>query len=47
VATAEGFWSVRWTRDGMLSNLIECGISPDDVVFNDLNAIAWLVEIKK
>ncbi len=31
----------------MLSNLIECGISPADVVFNDLNAIAWLVEIKK
>jgi SAM-dependent methyltransferase len=47
VATAEGFWSVRWTRESMLSNLRECGISPDDVVFNDLNAIAWLVEIKK
>jgi hypothetical protein len=47
VATAEGFWSARWTRDSMLSNLIECGISSDDVVFNDLNAIAWLVEIKK
>ena len=47
VATGEGFWSVRWTKDSMLSNLSECGISPDDVVFNDLNAIAWLVEIKK
>jgi hypothetical protein len=47
VATAEGFWSARWTRESMLSNLIECGISPDDVLFNDLNAIAWLVEIKK
>ncbi|HKQ78178.1 MAG TPA: class I SAM-dependent methyltransferase [Blastocatellia bacterium] len=47
VATAEGFWSVRWTRESMLSNLSECGISPDDVVFNDLNSIAWLVEIKK
>ena len=47
VATAEGFWSVRWTQDSMLSNLSECGIRPDDVVFNDLNAIAWLVEIKK
>src|SRR5215510_6846580 len=47
VATAEGFWSARWTRDSMLSNLSECGISPDDVMFNDLNAIAWLVEIKK
>jgi hypothetical protein len=47
VATAEGFWSARWTRDSMLSNLSECGISPDDVVFNDLNSVAWLVEIKK
>ena len=47
VATAEGFWSARWTRDSMLSNLSECGISPDRVMFNDLNAIAWLVEIKK
>jgi SAM-dependent methyltransferase len=47
VATAEGFWSARWTRDSMLSNLGECGIRPDRVVFNDLNAIAWLVEIKK
>jgi len=47
VATAEGFWSARWTRDSLLSNLIECGISPDHVMFNDLNAIAWLVEIKK
>jgi SAM-dependent methyltransferase len=47
VATAEGFWSVRWTRDSMLSNLSECGISPDRVAFNDLNAIAWLVEIRK
>jgi SAM-dependent methyltransferase len=47
VATAEGFWSVRWTQRSMLSNLSEGGISPDDVVFNDLNAIAWLVEVKK
>jgi SAM-dependent methyltransferase len=47
VATAEGFWSARWTRDSMLSNLSECGISPDRVVFNDLNSIAWLVEIRK
>jgi SAM-dependent methyltransferase len=47
VATAEGFWSARWTRDSMLSNLSECGISSDLVMFNDLNAIAWLVEIKK
>lgn len=47
VATAEGFWSVRWTKDGMLSNLSACGISPGNVMFNDLNAIAWLVEIRK
>jgi hypothetical protein len=31
----------------MLSNLSACGISPGDVVFNDLNAIAWLVEVEK
>jgi SAM-dependent methyltransferase len=47
VATAEGFWSVRWTHHSMLSNLSECGISPSHVTFNDLNSIAWLVEIKK
>jgi SAM-dependent methyltransferase len=47
VATAEGFWSARWTRDSMLSNLSECGISPDQVIFDDLNSIAWLVEIRK
>ncbi|HEX5085269.1 MAG TPA: class I SAM-dependent methyltransferase [Blastocatellia bacterium] len=47
VATAEGFWSARWTRDSMLSNLGACGIKSDQVVFNELNAIAWLVEIRK
>ncbi|HIE98250.1 MAG TPA: class I SAM-dependent methyltransferase [Fuerstia sp.] len=47
VATAEGFWSARWTKDSMLSNLSACGIRSDTVVFNDLNAIAWLVEIIK
>lgn len=47
VATAEGFWSVRWTKDSVLSNLSACGIGPDDTVFTELNAIAWLVEIKK
>ncbi|MCG8436206.1 MAG: class I SAM-dependent methyltransferase [Gammaproteobacteria bacterium] len=47
VATAEGFWSARWTQASMLSNLNECGIKPGDVIFNDLNSIAWLVEIKK
>lgn len=47
VATAEGFWSVRWTQDSMLSNLSACGINPSNVAFNDLNTIAWLVEIRK
>ena len=47
VATAEGFWSARWTRDSLLGNLGECGIRPGDVAFTDLNAIAWLVEIGK
>ena len=47
VATAEGFWSVRWTQFSMLSNLSAAGIGSNEVLFNDLNAIAWLVEIKK
>lgn len=47
VATAEGFWSARWTQASLLSNLSACGIVADKVVFNDLNDIAWLVEIKK
>lgn len=47
VATKENFWSVRWTEQSMLSNLAECGIQPEQVTFNDLNEIAWLVEIKK
>ena len=47
VATAEGFWSARWTRDSLLSNLEACGIAPDAVVCHDLNDIAWLVEIVK
>ena len=46
VATAEGFWSVRWTRRSLLSNLSECRIEESDVVFHDLNVIAWLVEIR-
>ena len=45
VATAEGFWSARWTRESMLSNLRECGITGRQVRFVDLNRIAWLVEI--
>jgi SAM-dependent methyltransferase len=47
VATAEGFWSVRWTKQSMLSNLLACGIDERDVRFEELNAIAWLVVIGK
>lgn len=47
VATKENFWSVRWTERSMLSNLSECGINPEQVIFNDLNDISWLVEIVK
>ncbi len=47
VATKENFWSVRWTKRSMLSNLNECGVTPDQVQFNDLNEVAWLVEITK
>lgn len=47
VATKENFWSVRWTERSMLSNLNECGIKPEQVVFNDLNEVSWLVEITK
>lgn len=47
VATAENFWSVRWTRASMLSNLHGCGIGEEQVTFHDLNDIAWLVEIQK
>ena len=45
VATAENFWSARWTEKSLLSNLKECGIAESDVIFHDLNHIAWLVEI--
>lgn len=47
VLTREGFWSARWTRESMLSNLADCGIDADKVTFNDLNEIAWLVEIDR
>jgi SAM-dependent methyltransferase len=46
VATAEGFWSVRWTEESMLSNLTACGFAPDDVTLTELNAISWLVEAR-
>ena len=47
VATAEHFWSVRWTERSMLSNLHACGIRNQQVTFHDLNDLAWLVEIEK
>ncbi|HSF16236.1 MAG TPA: class I SAM-dependent methyltransferase [Vicinamibacteria bacterium] len=47
VATAERFWSVRWTRRSLMSNLAECGVEEGAVVLHDLNSIAWLVEISK
>ncbi len=47
VATKENFWSVRWTEQSMLSNLAECGIKPEQVQFNDLNEVSWLVEITR
>lgn len=47
VATAESFWSARWTEASLLSNLKACGIAEPDVMFHDLNHIAWLVEISK
>ena len=47
VATAENFWSARWTQESLLSNLKACGIAESDVIFGDLNHIAWLVEIRK
>ena len=46
VATKENFWSVRWSRESMLSNLSRCGIRPPQVTFHELNKIAWLVEIQ-
>jgi len=47
VATKENFWSVRWTEASMLSNLRACGIEADQVSFNELNEISWLVEVTK
>lgn len=47
VATAEGFWSARWTQDSIVSNLGACGIRTGNIVFHDLNDIAWLVEVEK
>jgi SAM-dependent methyltransferase len=47
VATKENFWSARWTKRSMLSNLAACAIGEDRVRFVDLNSIAWMVEIGK
>jgi SAM-dependent methyltransferase len=47
VATKEGFWSLRWTKERMFSNLRGCGIRDSQVVFHDLSPISWIVEIKK
>jgi SAM-dependent methyltransferase len=47
VSTQENFWSVRWTKKSMLSNLKACGIGPDQVTFHDLNAVSWIVEVEK
>lgn len=47
VATAEQFWSARWTERSMLTNLEASGIASGSVSFHDLNHIAWLVEIQK
>ena len=47
VATREKFWSVRFTRESMLSNLSASGITAENVLFHDLNEMSWLVEIQK
>lgn len=47
VATAERFWSVRWTKRSMLTNLEGCGIREGAVQFHELSPIAWLVEIAR
>ncbi len=46
VATRERFWSVRFTRESMLSNLAACGVEAEQVEFHELNPIAWLVEVR-
>jgi len=47
VATEENFWSVRWTKESMLSNLKDCGIESEQVTFHDLNEVSWIVEVEK
>lgn len=47
VATQEGFWSARWTRESVLSNLGAFGVEPERVSFHELNRIAWMVEVRK
>lgn len=47
VATAEHFWSARWSKDSLLSNLGACGIAAGQIGWTDLNEIAWLVEVTR
>jgi len=46
-ATQEGFWSLRFSKERMLSNLSHAEIKSNQVIFHDLNEISWIVEIKK
>jgi SAM-dependent methyltransferase len=45
VSTVEGFWSVRWTEERMLSILGQIGIAESQVRFIELNDISWMVQI--
>jgi len=47
VATDKNFWSVRWTEQSLLSNLMVCGVREDAIGYHSLNEIAWLVEVRK
>ncbi len=47
VATSDMFWSARWTKRSLLSNLADAGIDPQVVRLHELNPIAWLVEIDR
>jgi SAM-dependent methyltransferase len=45
VSTEEGFWSVRWTKERMISIMEQVGISKSQVNFIDLNDISWMVRV--
>jgi|GEM_PF-417888 len=47
VATDKGFWSMRWTREGILDHLEKANVPRANVTFIDLNEIAWLVEARR